>query len=213
MKKYRWIIPVLLVTAGACTKDNYIDSGLSNGRFAGSLLEYMEAPWHSYDWDSTALMVHHAGADVVRLFEGKDPAHPKITFFGPTNHSIRRYMFQRGIERVSDMDPAWCKRVLLSHVVDGKIFKEDIPEGIAGTSGAVKGEGGKTYKTLADTHFWAYTYVEAYNGVAGLGRTRLYLVAEEALRTIDIASANIEPDNCVVHSLQYAYTLGDNLNF
>lgn len=44
----------------ACTKNNYYDSGICNGQHDCSLLEYMEQ--HSYDWDSTALMVRHAGA-------------------------------------------------------------------------------------------------------------------------------------------------------
>ena len=42
---------------GACTEDNFIKSGLHNGRFDGSLLEYLKAPGHSYDWDSTARLV------------------------------------------------------------------------------------------------------------------------------------------------------------
>ena len=88
------LLALFVFVAGGCTKDQFIKSGLSNGRFDGSLLEYMEAPGHSYDWDSTALMVRHAGEKMVRLFEGQDPDHPEITFLGPTNHSIRRYMLE-----------------------------------------------------------------------------------------------------------------------
>jgi len=85
------ILVVCVLSFVRCTKENFIKSGLCNGRFDGSLLEYMEASGHSYDWDSTALMVRHAGEEMIRLFEGQDPDYPEITFFGPTNHSIRRY--------------------------------------------------------------------------------------------------------------------------
>ena len=91
MKTTKFIaIIVLLCGLGACTKNNFIDTGICNGRFDGSLLEYLEAPANSYNWDSTALMGYRAGDDVVRLFEGQDPDHPEITFVGITNHSIRR---------------------------------------------------------------------------------------------------------------------------
>ena len=80
-----------------CTKDNYIDTGISKGRFHGNLMQYMAS--NSYDWDSTILLVRHAGEEMVRLFEGKDPAHKEITFFGITNHSIRRHLLEFGHKR------------------------------------------------------------------------------------------------------------------
>ena len=55
---------------------------------------------------------------MVRLFEGKDPAHKEITFFGITNHSIRRHLLEFGHKRVSDLDPEWCREMLLRHVID-----------------------------------------------------------------------------------------------
>lgn len=38
------LLALFVFVAGGCTKDQFIKSGLSNGRFDGSLLEYMEAP-------------------------------------------------------------------------------------------------------------------------------------------------------------------------
>ena len=34
----------LLLGMGSCVKDNFVKSGLHNGRFNGSLLEYLKAP-------------------------------------------------------------------------------------------------------------------------------------------------------------------------
>ena len=71
-----WFLGSLLHVG--CTKDNYIDTGISNGRYHGNLMQYMGS--NSYDWDSTILLVRHAGDDIVRLFEGKDPEHKEYVF-------------------------------------------------------------------------------------------------------------------------------------
>lgn len=106
-RKEIWLIAVLLIPfVSSCIKDNFWYSGVSNGRHDCSLLEYMESD--SYNWDSTVLMVRHAGEELIQIFEGNDPDLQEITFFGPTNHSIRRYMLENGIEKISDMDPEWC---------------------------------------------------------------------------------------------------------
>ena len=186
-----------------CTKDNFIKSGISNGRFHGSLLEYMEAPGHSYDWDSTALMVRHAGEEMVRLFEGNDADYPEITFFGPTNHSIRRYMLRDKIKRVSDLDPEWCRELLLKHIVKGKIYCADV------TAGKSDGTGGDFLETAAGSQIWVYTFQESYSGIENLGAKSLYLKSPVLDILLEIASTDIEPDHCVVHSLGYAYTLGE----
>lgn len=207
----KYVLNVIIVAAlfmGGCTKDNFIKSGLSDGRFDGSLLEYMEAPGHSYDWDSTALMVRRAGEDMVRLFEGKDPAHPEITFFGPTNHSIRRYMLQNKILRVADMEPEWCKEILLRHVFDGKIYRDDVPRGKGGDRGDL-GEGGERYTSLGNVVLWLFTFRETYGNVQEAGAVKLKCMNVKWLNMIEIATTNIEPDNCVVHSLGYSYTLGE----
>ncbi|MEI3421594.1 MAG: fasciclin domain-containing protein [Butyricimonas faecihominis] len=187
---------------------------MSNGRFDGSLLEYMDAPGHSYDWDSTVLMVRHAGEAMVRLFEGNDPDYPEITFFGPTNHSIRRYMLENDIERVEDMDPAWCAEVLKRHIVKGKIYRADVPAGKPATSGAATGEGGKGLH--GDCRAIVFTSTRSrnkFNGVEGFGETTVYISSLDSdfgVRNFEnLASIDIEPDNCVVHSLRYDFTLGD----
>lgn len=189
----------------SCTKNNYYDSGISNGRHDCSLLEYMEQ--HGYDWDSTVLMVRHAGADMVQLFEGKDLAHPEITFLGPTNHSIRRYLLRNGYESIRELDPAWCKKILLQHIIDGKHMMKDIPAGEE-IDGSIIGKDGKIYSTLNGNRVWMCTYTEDYNGVMGLGLTSIHLSSIDGSRKIQIGSSNIEPNNCVVHSLHYSFTLG-----
>ena len=208
MKKVFIICVLLGLAFVGCTTDNFIKTGLSNGHFDGSLLEYLEHPGHSYDWDSTALMVRHAGVDIVRLFEGQDSDHKEITFFGPTNHSIRRYLLQKNLNRVTDLDPEWCRKLLLCHVVDGKIYREKVTSGTLST-GSNLVEGGVRYNTIGGTEIILYTFRGNYQGVDGLGALKLYMVSAETTRSLDIASTDIEPNNCVVHSMVYYYDWKD----
>ena len=57
--------------------------GLSYGIHDCSMWEYLHT--QPYDWDSTIIMIEHAG--LKELFEGQGE-HEQITFFGVTNLSI-----------------------------------------------------------------------------------------------------------------------------
>lgn len=202
---------VLVLSFSACTKDQYIDTGICNGRFDGSLLEYLESPDRdkSYNWDSTALMVRRAGEDVVRLFEGKDPDHPEITFLGITNHSIRRYLLERGLKKVSDLSPEYCKKVLLCHILDGKVYRDSIPLGMDGQGGRLM-EGGAYYTTLGGTRLAMFTKADSWQGVADIGPLKITIKSTHTMMKLDgVASTDIEPDNCVVHSMTYYYDWTD----
>lgn len=210
--KYLGIVIVLLGLFASCTKDNFVSTGNSQGRFDGSTLEYMMA--HSYDWDSAVVMIRHAGEDMVRLFDGKDENHPEITFFGITNHSIRRYLLENDIKQVSDLDPEWCKDILLRHVVDGKYFRKDIPTGKPGSYGTL-GTGGITLKTLSeadgDTDIWTYTVIQESGGIVENAARHIYMFFKSSSRHFDITSGDMEQDNGVVHALEYWFTIGQEV--
>ena len=201
MKRINKVLGViLLVIMTSCTKDEFTKTGISNGRFDGNMLEYMRA--HSYDWDSTVLMVEQAG--LQSIFEGSE----KITFLGPTNHSIRRYMLQNGFKRVRDMDAGFCRTTLLRHILKGKIMREGFPRG-KNIQGKIIGEGGEVYTMMGGNEIWAFTFKEEYNGVAEMGAVILHVTSIESAWRISVASCDIEPDNGVVHALGYDFTLGE----
>ena len=85
------VIVVVLFTFGSC-ETNYgtINTGLANGKFDGSMYEYFQA--NHYDWDSLVLMIDRAGLKDV--FTGERAGYEEITFFGPTNHTIRLWMYK-----------------------------------------------------------------------------------------------------------------------
>lgn len=122
-------------------------------------------------------------------------------------------MLEKGIKRVTDMDPTWCAAQLKRHIVKGKIYRDDVPAGKPATSGAAVGEGGKDYTTLAGNRIHLYTYKTDYNGVAEMGPVTLFgssLDSPFGVKNFEeLASTNIEPNNCVVHSLGYDFTLGN----
>lgn len=178
-----------------------MDTGLVNGRFHGTMYEYLNS--NHYDWDSTLVLIEMAG--LRDLFDGKDANFKEITFLGPTNHSIRRWMREkRSIH--STLESEKCRELILRHVIKGKYMRDDIPEGQQTDAQGI-GEGGHVYTSEGGARLWLYTFRDEYQGVAGTGSLNIYLYAIDKKVNIDIASSDIEPDNGVVHSLSYAYTL------
>lgn len=202
MKYYYLLIIFIIFSLCACTKDGFIKTGKSNGDFDGNMMEYFRA--HPYDWDSTVLLIEKAGLQA--LFEGKEEK--EIMFFGPTNHSIRKYMLANGITTISEMDSDFCRTQLLRYVVIGKAMREDIPRGKPNKDG-ITGEGGIIYTTIGGNKIWAYTFADSYAGVEGMGAIRLYITSLDKERKIDIASTDIRPNNGIVHSIHYNHTFGD----
>lgn len=220
--KYIVFIGILFLLASCNTKYNIIDTGLVNGKFDGNMYEYLQS--NSYDWDSTRLMIEKA--DLVDLFEGKRTGYEQITFFGPTNHSIRRYMLDNKITSIAEMDKDFCYEMIMKCVVKGKHMRDDIPSGKPAVneteyndwnedepgeeSDKYQGTGGVIFTGETGNRFWTYSFQESYNQVAGVGAIVLYIVSLETGGTkIDVASTDIEPTNGVVHSLHYNFTLGD----
>ena len=110
MKKIIYIIAVCLTMGilSSCTKYNFDDTGLANGKHDMTMWEYFKRD--SYNWDSLCVMTERAG--LVSLFQGTSQYGKNITFFGPTNHSINRYLFDNGMTKVSDIPVADCKKFI-----------------------------------------------------------------------------------------------------
>lgn len=199
----RKIVFILLLLAGfsSCTtEDNFIDTGKANGKFNGTMLAYLKSD--KYNWDLTVEMIARAGLN--DLFDGKDAAHPAITFIGPTKFSILRYMLQNNYATVAAVPVATCKDLLLRHVIDGKKKAAEIA-----TGSPIPRKGGVLLPTVQGTKLFLYTFKGPVGGVAGAGPLELFVESENANFRFDIASTDIEPTNGVVHSLHYDYTLGD----
>ena len=212
------VIVVVLFTFGSC-ETNYgtINTGLANGKFYGSMYEYFQA--NHYDWDSLVLMIDRAGLKDV--FTGERAGYEEITFFGPTNHTIRLWMYKseqrwdselqqmvvikKAYNRVDEIPVEDCRRLVMEHVVKGIYMRDDIPEGTLAESG--DREGGMTLTGVEGNSFWIFSFRGMYQGIAGQGAVSLKLISEIG-QEIKVASSNLESDNGVVHSLHYDYPFG-----
>ena len=192
MNKLLVTMIVLLLIGGCSTNWNFENTGLAKEHFDGNMYEYLKSD--SYNWDSIRLIIERA--ELVPLFEGEDP----ITFIGPTNHSVRKWMNDKFINCINDIDKDACIKIVKDHLFAGKILRDDIPQGKYLTQ-----EGGDVYTTLSGKSIWMGLFYEDYGNVVEGGVRVIYLKEDV---TIDIASSNIQPTNGVVHSLSYNYVLG-----
>ena len=83
------LLGLLVSMAVGCTKYNSIDTGLAQKKYPGNMYEYFHS--NTYDWDSLLVLVDYMGLE--EYFTGEKEGYETVTFFGPTNHSIRRWMY------------------------------------------------------------------------------------------------------------------------
>lgn len=215
MKQVIFLGIVLSMFVG-CTKYNQIDTGICKAEFPGNMYEYFQSD--SYNWDSLLVMIDYTGLE--KYFTGEEPAYEEITFFGPTNHSIRRWLYSLRTN-MNDMglpdstkvkimlqDKETCRDLILSHIIKGKRLAADFKEGTANdeTSGEmVTGANGKQFRVFA--------FRETFQNVPGAGALVLYAIGHNQWGTtqyvLPIASSDIQPTNGVVHSMAYSFTLGE----
>lgn len=206
MKKILLAVGIAWAVVSCTTDYNMNDTGLANGKFDGTMYEYFHSD--SYNWDSLLIMIDRAG--LQDLFNGRVEGYEQITFWGPTNHSIRRWMLEGGVggpDRLEDLTPEECRKYVMAHVVKGKYMLNDIPRGtidMGSVYGGMTMCGGDN-----DNQMWVYTEQMPYNGVINVGAVVINIRSMRTLTDIDIASCNIEPTTGVVHSLHPNYTLGE----
>lgn len=200
MKNYIISIAILLA-CNACEKDNYHDSGVANGKFDGTMWEYLQSDHKN--WDSVVVAIRHAG--VVNVFDGTNPEYKEITFFGITNLSIEQFLFKtvdangkKLYQSVRDVPVELCRRMILSYVIPKRMIKEEFDYEVKGTL-----TGGTIVKTLTNIDLRVFRRKSDYGSVADIGAESLYIHAIESGHVVRIASADIRPTNGVVHSLSY----------
>lgn len=201
MKNIIYIL-ILFLVSSCNTKYNVIDTGIARGYHDCSMYEYFHT--NSYDWDSTILMIQRAG--LTDLFEGQREGYEKITFFGPTNHSIRLWMLQNNYNSVDKIPEDVCYQMIMRSVVKGVYLRDDITRGKS--TNDIPGEGGQTLSGDIGNKFWIYSLQEDYYRVPESGAVLLYIESFSSRLKIDIASTNIQTQNGVVHSLHYSYQMG-----
>lgn len=183
--------------------DRGVDTGISNGKHDCSMYDYFLKD--SKNWSLLVEMINHAG--LQSLFKGTDSNYSNITFWGPTNMSIQRYLWNNNMKSVTEMDAEFCKKVIMMHVVKEVYMKEAFNFRIPDESGKIVGA--SELFTEGGVKLLVYREQEEYGGVAEAGAIHLFLFSQNTETHLPLASPNIETINGVVHSLNYNYTLGD----
>lgn len=208
MKKIRLLFTAFVATllATSCTQYNFEDTGLANGKHEKSMWDYFGED--SYNWDSLRVMAKRA--DLIPLFQGNSPYGKDFTFFGPTNHTIRRYLKKNGLEKVSDIPVNDCKTFILNGVLLKHMMLDDFKRGTQSTDTSTPiGKGGEMFTMASGRQLWIYSFQEPYNNVPGTGPVQIYLVSPTTTRTSHVGSCNIETQTGVVHALDYNFNLND----
>ena len=199
-------IVVMVLCLCSCTKYNYINGGTANGIHDCTMWEYFHT--NSYDWDSTVVMIEHAG--LKSLFDGTGE-YKQITFFGLTSNSILRYMLENNYERVTDIPGGKCQDIIQKLVAPKRIMLNDVPRGNriqsgGGIESAFVEYDGLVFDCIRGSLF-LWTQRMAYNDIEDTGEIALYIASrnQDGTRNERVASTDIQTTNGVVHSLNYDF--------
>lgn len=206
------MVVVMIVAFCSCTKYNYIDGGIANGVHDCTMWEYFHTD--SYNWDSTIIMIEHAG--LKSLFDGTGE-YEQITFFGLTNLSILRYMMinNDGLEetdphymhRVTDIPKGKCQDILQKLVVSQRLMLNDIPRGSRLLQKQQYVETGGVEYDCVKGKVFLWTLRGTYNNVQDAGEVQFYLASHnmDNIRNEQIVSTDIQTTNGVVQALNYDF--------
>ena len=199
-------IVVMVLCFCSCTKYNYINGGTANGIHDCTMWEYFHT--NSYDWDSTVVMIEHAG--LKSLFDGTGE-YKQITFFGLTSNGILRYMLENNYERVTDIPVGKCQDIIQKLVAPKRIMLNDVPRGNriqsgGGIESAFVEYDGLVFDCIRGSLF-LWTQRMAYNDIEDTGEIALYIASrnQDGTRNERVASTDIQTTNGVVHSLNYDF--------
>lgn len=201
------IAGIVLVLFTACEPvQQVIDDGkLASPYVDGTIMEYLRN--NPYNWDWTVQVIERAGLE--DLFEGKVDTLPEITFLGFTKFSVMRYVYDRKLESVADLEEQECRELVLRHIVKGKHLKESIK--YQDTSLEIsdpKQTGGTDFITLGGGKVRFFLVADDYANIPGGGAVHMGVFSISAGNKVPTASIDIQPENGVVHSLGNNYELG-----
>lgn len=218
IKKYNrsFLLLAFLVIAGlsACQKekDYYLDSGLANPYFKGTVTDYLKAK--PFYFDSVSLVVKLAGMDSILTNDS-------VTFFAPTDRSILRLIKETNnelyalrydtIQTLQDIPATIWRKYLSRYVFHGLNKLKDYPQIDYDLILTYPGQG---YLSWDGTPMNIGVVYNDDNGVKYVGYRQLSIayipdVSNPVLGTwiiAFVASCNILTDNGVVHVLSDEHT-------
>ncbi|WP_298736953.1 fasciclin domain-containing protein [uncultured Chitinophaga sp.] len=122
MKRLHLIIALVfsILLLNACKKDYYVDGGLANPHYNGSIYDYLAS--NPYWFDTISYIIDRAGMKEMLQ-------HDTVTFFTPTDDAVKvvmdalndyRYYNIQDSVHLEDIDPEVWRHFLSMYVLKGK---------------------------------------------------------------------------------------------
>lgn len=208
------ISALLVITAfSACQKesDYYLESGLANPYFEGSVMDYLHAK--PFYFDSVAQVANLAGMDSIL-------ANDSVTFFAPTDRSILRLVERTNdelyrlrydtIQTLQDVPANIWRKYLSRYIFHGINKLKDYPQVDYSRRANYPGQG---YISWDGTPMNIGVIYHDVNGVEYAGYRQLSIAYIRDLsdptdnwEVAEVASCNILTNNGVVHVLSDEHT-------
>lgn len=213
MKKLLFILATCLAFTACETKQDIFDGGIASPYYEGNILQYLRS--NPEQWSYTVQMIERA--DLTDLFEGRVDTARQITFFAPPSYSVHRYLMDlkykapegERYESIDELPEALCRELILKHVLIGKHLKEDFAfRNMDYAIHLPEQDGGTRFETIGGSSLIAYREKSDYKGIPDAGPVTMYLYSFTAGKQIPLATPDIQPDNGVVHALNYGYDFG-----
>ncbi|SEW36365.1 fasciclin domain-containing protein [Chitinophaga arvensicola] len=215
MRKLLPIAGILLMVGllfSACKKDYYVDGGLADPHYKGTIYDYLVK--NPYLFDTIAYIVEKAGLKETLQNDS-------VTFFAPTDQSVvdaladlneYRYQMVEDSVKLGDIPPAVWRKFLDRYILKGKYtankFARMDPVNIYAYPGINYVMAGGYILNIGLVY-------QNYNNVEAVGARILTLTDitfdpvtfNNNLRVI-VSSSDIQPTNGVLHVLSMRHTFG-----
>lgn len=137
------ILPLLLLVLGfqACSSDD-------DNNVAPQPMNIVETAMDTQDLSSLVAALKAADGDLVNVLNGKGP----FTVLAPTNAAFQKFLTANGFAKLSDVPTDVLSKILLNHVIAGKVTSSDLVDsgsGYANTSAT--GPDGKNLSLYFDS--------------------------------------------------------------
>ncbi len=220
-KIYSGFAIMLLLVIGlfsSCQKDYYEDSGLQNGIYTISTLDFLTKD--TFFFDSVVTIIHLADIDHIM-------ADSTITFFSPTDHAIARAMDQLNSERyenfedsltLADIPGEVWRKFLFRYIFRGKYMLKDIARRDPIQLDVYPGMNMESWNGYIMNLGVLFS---DYEGTKDVGPRTLTLtdignLANPKMRTSNVATSDLQTKNGVIHVLddnhEFGFSASDFVN-
>ena len=205
----------LLVAGGlsACKKDYYVDSGLQNGKYGMSSLEFLSR--QPFFFDTVVQVIHLAQMDDIL-------ADSNVTFFSPTDHAIGKAMdalnamrseaFKDSLQLADVPQEVWY-RFLSDYIFREKYMLKDIARRAPSELNVYPGMNMESWAGYIMNLGVEFSDYEGTNDVGPrqLTITDIGDLANPADITARVATSDIQTQNGVIHVLDDSHDFGFSL--